>query len=256
MTSPDLTGVRAVYFDLDDTLCPYWEASKFGLYRAFERCGPVGCSHDDMMHFWAAAFKEFAPKLKETAWYERYLKSGNPTRVEQMRRALLHAEIADLELAQKLADTYAEERDKALRLFDDAAAVLKTLHGKLPLGLITNGPADVQRQEIATIGVEKYFDHIFIEGELGFGKPNPEVLHRAELAVGLKPEELLFVGNSYAQDMRPSILRGWRTAWVRRPSDLPPTLNMPEHKPEEAPDPDMVVADLREILPSLGLGSL
>ena len=46
--SPDLSGVRAVYFDLDDTLCAYWEASKFALRRAFEDHGPEGYTADEM----------------------------------------------------------------------------------------------------------------------------------------------------------------------------------------------------------------
>jgi putative hydrolase of the HAD superfamily len=253
MSEADLAAVRAVYFDLDDTLCPYWEASKCGLRRAFERHRPEGFSVEEMLHFWAVAFREFAPKLKQSEWYQRYLKDGSVTRVEQMRRALIHADCGDLSLAERLAEVYAEERNQALILFDDAREVLDALYGRFPLGLITNGPADVQRQEIATIGVEKYFKAVFVEGELGFGKPRPEVFHLAQAAVGFEPAEILFVGNSYGQDMRPAIAQGWRTAWVRRPTDAPPSSNIPETKPEGAPDPDCVISDLRELLTPLGL---
>jgi putative hydrolase of the HAD superfamily len=249
LSSRIFSEVKAVYFDLDDTLCPYWEASKFGLYRAFELFSPEGFSPDEMIHFWAVAFNEFAPSLKQTEWYGKYLVSGNSTRVEQMRRALIHANCGDLDLAQKLADAYAEERDRALMLFDDAKTVLDALYGKMPLGLITNGPADVQRQEIATLGVGQFFDHVFIEGELGFGKPLTEVLRRAEVSVDFRPPEILFVGNSYRQDMQPCIERGWKTAWIRRPTDLPPKAVTPEHKPDNAPAPDVTVGDLRELLP-------
>jgi putative hydrolase of the HAD superfamily len=30
---PDFSQVRAVYFDLDDTLCAYWDASKIALFK-------------------------------------------------------------------------------------------------------------------------------------------------------------------------------------------------------------------------------
>ena len=248
MMSPDFSKVQAVFFDLDDTLCAYWEAARIGLRRAFEHHGPAGYTAEEMIHFWGIAFREFAPSLKKTDWYARYLVDGGSTRLEQMRRTLVHANCGDLHLAQKLADAYAEERDAHLRLFDDAVSTLTTLKAKYPLGLITNGPADVQRQEISTLGIVRFFDHVFIEGEMGIGKPEPEVFRRAEAAVGLAPDQILFVGNSYGHDIQPAIENRWRSAWVRRPSDLPPSTSLPEHKPEGAPEPDVEIGDLRSLL--------
>ncbi|MGQ4827965.1 HAD-IA family hydrolase, partial [Enterococcus faecalis] len=81
-----------------------------------------------------------------------------------------------------------------MKLFPDALPTLRALKAKYPLGLITNGPADVQRQEIATLGIVRFFDNIFIEGEMLVGKPEPEVFRKAEAAVGLRPQQILFVG--------------------------------------------------------------
>lgn len=248
MSSPDFSKVRAVYFDLDDTLCAYWEAARIGLRKAFDQHGPPGYTSEELIQYWGIAFREFAPSLKKTEWYARYLCDGGSTRLEQMRRTLVHANCGDLHVAQKLADVYAEERDAHLRLFDDALATLIALKPKYPLGLITNGPADVQRQEIATLSIGRFFDHVFIEGELGFGKPEPEVFRRAELAVGFASEEILFVGNSYGHDIQPAIENCWRTAWIRRPTDLAPSASLPEHKPDGAPDPDVEIGDLKSLL--------
>jgi putative hydrolase of the HAD superfamily len=253
----DLRHIKAIYFDLDDTLCGYWEASKFGLRRAFEEHGPEGFTSDEMVQHWAAAFREFSPTLKQTGWYAGYLKAGEPTRTEQMRLTLLRMGIVDAERAERLSEAYMRERDQALRLFDDAIEVLDTLRGRYPLGLITNGPADIQRMEIATLGIEKYFDHILIEGELGEGKPKPSVFRRAEELVGCAPNEILFVGNSYAHDVEPAIAAGWHAVWVRRATDVPPSAgpgqSQPESKQEEAPDPDAIIGDLLDLLPMLGI---
>ena len=248
MMPPDFSAIRAIYFDLDDTLCGYWDAARVGLRKAFDRHPHPGYTTEEMIHFWGLAFREFAPSLKKTEWYARYLCDGGSTRLEQMRRTLIHASSGDLHLAQKLADAYAEERDDHLKLFEDAVFTLTQLKAKYPLGLVTNGPADVQRQEIATLGIGRFFDNVFIEGEMGVGKPEPEVFRRAQAAVGLKPEELLFVGNSYGHDILPAIENRWRTAWVRRPSDLPPSTSLPEHRPEGAPEPDVEIGDLRSLL--------
>jgi putative hydrolase of the HAD superfamily len=244
---PDLRGIRAVYFDLDDTLCGYWDASKLALHQTFVQHAPEGRTPEEMVQAWATAFRSFAPNLKKTGWYAGYLLKGEPTRTEQMRRTLAEIGIVDEERAQALSETYMRLRDGNLRLFSDALEVLTDLKARYPLGLITNGPADIQRQEIATLGIESFFDHFFIEGELGEGKPKPAVFERATQAMGCAPEEILMVGNSFAHDVVPALAAGWHAIWIRRASDVPPSATHPEIPPEGAPIPDAVVGSLTEV---------
>ena len=253
------TDVRAVYFDLDDTLCGYWDACKAALKETFGLHAPVGHETDGLTLRWAEAFRAFAPGLRDLGLYEGYLISGRHTRNEQMRRTLALLQIEDEELACRLGDHYGERRDANLRLFPDALALLDLLRERgYPMGLITNGPADVQRREVETLGIAHYFDPICIEGEVGYGKPDPRVLASAAEAVGQPPERILFVGNSYRHDIEPAIRAGWRTAWVRRPSDVPPSADpadagLPEERPEGAPAPDVEIAHLAELPSLMGL---
>lgn len=254
MSQPDLSSVKGIYFDLDDTLCAYWEASKYGLQRAFEQLAPEGITVPEMLRHWAEAFRKFGGCLKGSSWYPLYLVSGEPTRTEQMRLALLRAGHSDAKLAKDLSDVYAQERNGALRLFEDAVPTLKALKAHYPIGLITNGPADIQRQELETLGIEDLFDPIFIEGEMKVGKPDPVVCHNASQAMGLSGPELLFVGNSYSHDIKPALQSGWRGIWVRRSSDVPPSASMPEVKPAADPEPDAEISHLSELLQLLQKG--
>lgn len=252
--SSKFAPVKAIYFDLDDTLCGYWDASKAGLTQAFAQHGPAGFTPEEMKGHWGEAFRKFSPTLKATHWYEEYLTSGQPTRTEQMRLTLKEVGIEDEELAQNLSETYMVERDKALSLFHDAIEVLEALKGKYPLGLITNGPADIQRQEINTLKIGHYFDNIYIEGELRIGKPAPIVFEKARAAVGVEPHEILMVGNSYGHDIAAAITAGWQTAWIRRPSDVPPSARFsgePEVLPPGSPQPTLIIHELSELLPEL-----
>lgn len=258
---PLFADVRAVVFDLDDTLCGYWDACKIALRETFGTHGPEGHEVEDLVCRWAEAFRGFAPNLRSLGLYEGYLKSGAHTRAEGMRRMLGLLELEDEELALRLGEHYAERRNANLALFPDAQTVLDRLkEAGYPLGLITNGPADVQRQEIAILNLAHYFDLILIEGEQGYGKPDPRVLKGATAALGFEPEQILFVGNSYRADIEPSIAAGWRTAWIRRPSDVPPSADprepgLPESLPEGSPAPDVEIAKLSELLPLLGLST-
>ncbi len=252
-----LNEVRAIYFDLDDTLCGYWDASKEGLRKAFEQHGPEGHAIPDLIMHWAAAFRGFAPHIKKTTWYEGYLKNAEPSRTEQMRLTLERLGISDPDHASKLSHAYMTERDRALKLFPDALHVLGLLKDRYPLGLITNGPADVQRQEIKTLQVESYFNNIYIEGEMGEGKPLLSVFNRAAAAVECQPHEVLMVGNSYGHDIKGALEAGWHAIWIRRDSDVPPSADgkdsKPESKPEGAPEPDATIQTLSQLLPLLGL---
>lgn len=249
--APDLSKVRAVYFDLDDTLCGYWDASKAALRKTFSAHGPEGFTPEEMVVHWANAFRDFAPRLRELGLFEIYLKNGEPTRTEQMRRTLDQAGIVDEARAQALSETYMRERDAGLRLFHDAIAVLDILKARYPLGLITNGPADIQRQEVNTLGIESYFQNIYIEGEMGVGKPDPSVFARAAAAVECEPHEVLMVGNSFGHDVTAALNCGWHAIWVRRASDVPPSATSVEEPPPGAPIPDAVIQDLSELLPML-----
>lgn len=249
--------MRAVFFDLDDTLCGYWEASKAGLREAFRLHAPTDVSAEEMIEHWAAAFREFSPTLKKTGWYDGYLKYGEPTRTEQMRLTLARIGQENPELARSLSEAYAHHRDQNLKLFPDAIDTLEWLKPRCEaMGLITNGPADIQRQEIATLGIEKYFPHIYIEGEMGKGKPHQEVFEKISKEVGVRGKEMLFVGNSYAHDVQPALEAGWHAIWIRRATDVPPSLKgmqaKPEERPEGGPEPDAVIGSLSELRTLLG----
>lgn len=252
-SQPDFSAIRAVVFDLDDTLCGYWEAAKTGIRRCFELCRPEGVSVETMLANWVAAFQEFCPTLSKSDWYPAYLESGEPTRTEQMRRALSRLGIVDEELADRMSLTYMEQRDSALALYDDALLALQTLKASYRLGMITNGPADIQRQEIGTLGIGGFFDSILIEGEVGFGKPRVEVFRLAESQLGVQPHEALFVGNSFSHDIRPAIAAGWRTVWLRRPTDVPFGKSSPEPIPADGPFPDLILSDLSSLVSTLEL---
>ena len=247
--------IKAIYFDLDDTLCAYWDAAKDGLKTAFTELGPAEHPTEIWLSHWAAAFREFCPTIKKSDWYPIYLQNGEPTRTELMRLTLLKGGMDDQSLAKRISDRYGEARDQALVLFEDALEALELAQSIGPVGLITNGPADIQRQEVNSLGIAHRFDHILIEGEMGIGKPHESVFQRALELAKASAAEALFVGNSYDHDIRPAIAAGWQTYWVRRESDVPPSaLGAAEHMESignEDPQPTMTGPSFAELIEAL-----
>ncbi len=251
MSQPPFAGVAGICFDLDDTLCGYWEAARLGLARTFALHPVSGHTPEQIAEVWRQVFRTFCPSLKENGWYDRYCASGESTRTEQMRRTLAAAGVPDEAFAKMLSETYGRERSANLKLFPESIQALQALADRFPLGVITNGPADVQRQEIATLGIGSLFAHVVVEGELGVGKPSSRVFRHAEQLFGLQPDQMLMVGNSYRHDVQGAIAAGWRTAWIRRPSDVGMSGTKPEQRPEDGPEPDIEIHDLRQLLESL-----
>lgn len=240
---------KVVVFDLDDTLCGYWNAARYGLKRAFEVHSETGKTPEEMLALWGEEFGGLVKELSQPRWYSKYCQSGETTRRELMKRVLARLEIRDVQLVQDMSDTYYIERHGALELFPESIETLEALKGRFRLAMITNGPADIQRQEIETLQIGHYFDPVLIEGEMGMGKPNPEVMNRLESLTDAKGEEILMVGNSFGHDVKPAQAAGWRTVWIRRPSDVAPSsrTGKPEEMPEEATPPDFIIHDLREL---------
>lgn len=241
--------VEAVFFDLDDTLCGYWDAAKAGLKHTLDTIEIPGFTAEEFHEAWVEEFRQFANDIKTSHWYEIYLTQGGVTRMELMRMALQRLGIDNPELAFELGRVYGEERAKRLCLFDDAQDVLRWVGQRFFTGVITNGPADIQRQELRDLGIEDAFDVVLIEGEMGEGKPVPRVMRRAEKAAGCEGRKILMVGNSYRHDILPAMEAGWSTAWIRRPSDVPPTSsrNEPEALPEGGVEPDATITNLEQL---------
>src|SRR5205809_953912 len=96
-----------------------------------------------------------------------------------------------------LADAYNALHDEELSLFPDAHETLDRLKQLgIKLALITNGAAEPQRAKVVRFALEHRFDHIQIEGEHGFGKPEERAYTHAMEVLGVGPDETWMVGDN------------------------------------------------------------
>jgi putative hydrolase of the HAD superfamily len=64
------------------------------------------------------------------------------------------------------------------------------------LALITNGAAEPQRAKVIRFALAERFDHIQIEGEHGFGKPEERAYTHAMDVLGVGPQATWMVGDN------------------------------------------------------------
>jgi len=188
---------RLALFDLDDTLCDYAAARDLRLRVAFqEAAGPLDAELLDRM-------------AEESIAVQPHGADHFP---ELFRRHGL-----DPDRASEAVRWYREHRYHGLALFDDAVPVLSTLRSRgHRLGIVTNGPAEVQRAKIDLLGVEPMVDFVIVSGEFGVAKPDPAIFREALRLGESDAAEAIHVGDSLEFDVAGAAAAGIRSAWINR----------------------------------------
>lgn len=109
-----------------------------------------------------------------------------------------------------------------------ARALLNALHGKIKLGLITNGLTELQAIRLKKMGFAHHFEFISIAEEVGAAKPHPAIFNHAFAQMSSPPrEQVLMVGDNLHTDILGGINAGIDTCWLNRehlplPKDIKP----------------------------------
>lgn len=207
--------VDTVLFDLDGTLCEYRRPAADLLADAFEA---VGVEPLFTVEEYFAIFDAFLEPDISTA---------------QLRSncfgALAGERGHDPELGHRVAEFYEAERDHTeVEYLPGALDVLEALDPEYGLGLITNGGPDMQRQKLAALDLERWFDTIVFAGHDCARKPEPDPFHLALENLGGRPGRSVFVGNSLEDDIAGAHAAGVTSIWV------PATHHNPDPEPHHA----------------------
>ena len=96
-----------------------------------------------------------------------------------------------------------------------AEALLETLHGKYNLYICSNGSKKVQDSRIASSGIAKYFDGIFVSEEMGLNKPDKRYFEACFAQIpDFRRENSIMVGDSLTSDIKGARNAGLRSVWL------------------------------------------
>ncbi|HKQ18122.1 MAG TPA: HAD family hydrolase [Candidatus Eisenbacteria bacterium] len=146
------------------------------------------------------------------------------TRRELVRMSLTDLGVDASTLAVRIADDYAARRDRLIEPFPQAIETVQWLRESgCRLALLTNGNGAAQRSKIDRFGLGELFDVILVEGEVGFGKPDPRVYELALSGLVIEPSHTWMVGDNLEWDVAAPQRLGIFGIWVdRRGKGLPP----------------------------------
>lgn len=115
------------------------------------------------------------------------------------------------EMAGKIAD-YCDSH--ARECIEEARPVLAALSGKYPMMLVSNFYGNVD-SVLRAYDLRRYFQGVIESAVVGVRKPDPRIFMLGVVALGLKPEEVLVVGDSLRKDILPAESIGCHTAWIK-----------------------------------------
>lgn len=234
--TPDTPPIRAVLFDLDDTLWPVI---------------PVLVAAENQLHAWlqervpAVAARHSIESLRARrqavmATDPRYRYDLMALRATVLAEAFAECGIACGDNAGESAGKATLEEAMALfgqarnrvTPFDDVLPALARLGEKVLLGSISNGAAD-----LAVIGMAPHFRISIAAHSFGGAKPDAAIFHHACAALGVAPAEAVYVGDDPALDVAGAQRAGMRAVWINRfDRQLPPGI-----------EPDAVCTTLDEL---------
>ena len=118
------------------------------------------------------------------------------------------------EAARAFAARFDAYREEQIRFFPGALEAVHELKRRgVKLALVTNGAAAVQRQKIERFDLAHLFDHIQIEGEAGFGKPEEQAYLHAMAALGVEAHETWMVGDNLEWEVAAPQRLGIHAIW-------------------------------------------
>ena len=184
-----------IVFDLDDTL--YLERDfAFSAY-----------AHLDELVQRETGVEGFGPRCR--ALFE----AGERRTIFDLARDALGLSEADIAI-QTLIDAY-RSHPPDVSLCPDAVAFLQRT--PQPFGLITDGPAHMQRNKIAALDLPRWIEHLRPTGAWGegYGKPHPRAFIEMEQIAG-PAAHMIYIADNPAKDFITPKARGWTTVQITR----------------------------------------
>lgn len=217
---------RAVLLDLDDTILDdSRNVSTCWRGACFAHAPAMGAADPGLVY-------ETIERTRAWYWADPERHRLGRLRLADARRDVVLVSLSNLgldrpDLAEAIAGHYQAARERDLEPIEGSVETVRWLRERgCRLALLTNGDGRAQRVKIDRFQLGPLFDHVLIEGEMGFGKPDRRVYDLALERLGVEPTEAWMVGDNLEWDVVAPQSLGISGIWIDGsgrglPADLP-----------------------------------
>uniref|UniRef100_A0A673TJI6 N-acetylneuraminic acid phosphatase n=1 Tax=Suricata suricatta TaxID=37032 RepID=A0A673TJI6_SURSU len=204
-----LNQVRAVFFDLDNTLIDTAGASRKGMLEVTSR-----------LPRWLYTVPVSIALLKEAYCLSRSCRFRTLHWEEAIQETKGGA--ANRKLAEECYFLWKSTRLQHMILPEDVKAMLTELRKEVRLLLLTNGDRQTQREKIEACACQSYFDAIVVGGEQKEEKPSPSIFYYCCNLLGVQPDDCVMVGDTLETDIQGGLNAGLKaTVWINKNGIMP-----------------------------------
>jgi putative hydrolase of the HAD superfamily len=199
--------IKAVLFDLDQTLIDFIKMKVEACRSAIEAMIKVGLKIDK---------REGLKKVMET-----YFRLGIESDLAFTKFLEEQTGKVDEEVLKVGINAYLKTKPRFLKPYPYVLKTLEFLKNiNLRLGIVTDAPREKAMDRLKAMNIVHFFDVIITFDESKVKKPNELPFLLALEKLGLKSEEILFVGDSIRRDIEPAEKLGMKTLLIKRYADL------------------------------------
>lgn len=202
----DISRIKAITLDLDDTLWPVWptiqraeEALIDWLHLHAPATAALSSQADVKQAVRAEINQHYAAQAHDLSFLRR----------EAIREMLRRAGDPS-HLAEPAFEVFFAARQRVV-LFEDALPALAFWSPRYPVVALSNGNADVHR-----VGIGQHFHASVSAQSLGVAKPDLRIFVAGAQAAGVLPHEVLHVGDDAHADCVGALDAGMQVVWLNR----------------------------------------
>jgi putative hydrolase of the HAD superfamily len=199
------TAIKVIFFDLDNTLFDHTRAERAAILALVE-------ANPKIFHSVAPeTFLKIYHEVNKTLW--KKMANGEIT-AAALKRLRFEISLQEFETnprhAEALSVQFFDLYSRQNCALPNVHKILDYLKPKYELGILSNGFPEIQETKLRNLGVAAYFKFKVYSGEVGAMKPSPAIFHAAQQRCGASANEIVFIGDSFEDDIKGAKAAGWR----------------------------------------------
>lgn len=205
-------GIKGIIFDYGGTIDSHGDHWSEVIYDGYKAAG-LDVAKDEFRQSYVFAERALAKK--------RYIFPQH--NFLDLMRIKIAVELEDLAARKVIDPAVVEEMteriarycyERARASVNDVRSVIADLAAVYPLVLVSNFYGNVE-SVLRDMDIRQYFNGVIESAVVGVRKPDPRIFMLGVVALGLRPEEVLVVGDSFRKDIEPALSIGCRVAWLK-----------------------------------------
>lgn len=199
--------IKAVIFDLDDTLYDYETLDKKARanVEAFT-CKTLGITAEKYEEAYQFGRQETKRRLPDAG--------AGHNRLLYCQKTLEYLDVLPMPLSLRMYEEYWGTFLREMKLFPGVKDLFRYLKQKeIPIMICTDLTAHIQHRKIGALGITKDIKYLVSSEEAGKEKPAKEIFDLCLDKLRLPPESIWLVGDDLERDVKGALRAGMKAVW-------------------------------------------